>query len=138
MTTLAEFIEDFEFLGDDWQDRFKSLIELGEELPALPAEHYADANLVQGCQSKVWLVADVLPGDPLRLTFQADSDAKLVKGLVALLLLIYAGKTPREILDYDAEGLFQRLQLSKHLVPMRSNGLRSMVNRIRQFATKNA
>jgi cysteine desulfuration protein SufE len=136
-TTLAEFIDDYEFL-DDWEDRFRSLIELGDELPPLADELHAPEYLVQGCQSKVWLVGEVAPGDPPRLVFQADSDAKLVKGLVALLLLVYSNKTPREILDFDAEGLFKRLQLSKHLVPMRSNGLRSMVNRIRQLAAENA
>jgi cysteine desulfuration protein SufE len=136
-TTLAEFIDDYEFL-DDWEDRFRSLIELGDELPPLADELHAPEYLVQGCQSKVWLVGEVSPGDPPRLVFQADSDAKLVKGLVALLLLVYSNKTPRDILDFDAEGLFKRLQLSKHLVPMRSNGLRSMVNRIRQLAAENA
>jgi cysteine desulfuration protein SufE len=136
-TTLAEFIDDYEFL-DDWEDRFRSLIELGDELPPLAEELHAPEYLVQGCQSKVWLAGEVAPGDPPRLVFQADSDAKLVKGLVALLLLVYSNKTPRDILDFDAEGLFKRLQLSKHLVPMRSNGLRSMVNRIRQLAAENA
>lgn len=136
-TTLAEFIDDYEFL-DDWEDRFRSLIELGDELPPLADELHAPENLVQGCQSKVWLVGEVAPGEPPHLVFQADSDAKLVKGLIALLLLVYSNKTPREILDFDAEGLFKRLQLTKHLVPMRSNGLRSMVNRIRQMAAENA
>lgn len=136
-TTLAEFIDDYEFL-DDWEDRFRSVIELGDELPPLPEELHAPEFLVQGCQSKVWLIGEVAPGDPPRLVFQADSDAKLVKGLAALLLLVYSNKTPREILDFDAEALFKRLQLSKHLVPMRSNGLRSMVNRIRQLAAENA
>lgn len=136
-TTLEEFIEDYEFL-DDWEDRFRSVIELGDELPSAPPELHADENLVQGCQSKVWLTGEVAPGDPPHLVFRADSDAKLVKGLAALLLLVYSNKTPREILEYDAEALFKRLQLSKHLVPMRSNGLRSMVNRIQQLAAANA
>src|SRR6478735_9714719 len=113
-STLEEFIEDYEFL-DDWEDRFRSLIELGDELPEPPDELHANENLVQGCQSKVWLTGEVVPGDPPHLVFEADSDAKLVKGLAALLLLVYSNKTPQEILDYDAEALFKRLQLSKHL-----------------------
>ncbi|GAA4428493.1 SufE family protein [Bremerella cremea] len=133
--TAEELIDDFEFL-DTKEERLKLIIELGRELPDLPEPLRREEFKVQGCQSQVWLVPEIVEaeGAPKRIVFQADSDAHIVKGLVGILVMLLSGKTPQEILDFDLRGLFDQLKLEKHLVPARSNGLHSMVRRINEIA----
>lgn len=133
--TPEELTEDFEFI-DDWEDRFQYVVEIGRGLEPLPEQHRRDENLVQGCQSRVWLVADVKPdeqGEP-HIQFMADSDAQIVKGLVAIIVRLLSGKTPQQILDFNIRQLFDDLQLGSHLVQSRSNGLNSMINRVEALA----
>lgn len=134
-TDIAEILETFDFL-DDWEDRYKYLIDLGKELPPLSEAERTDANKVRGCVSQVWLitnVSDSAGGEPV-LTFRGDSDALIVQGLVAIVTSLFGNKTAQEILDTDVEGIFAQLGLQEHLTPQRSNGLRSMVGRIRSDA----
>lgn len=130
-TTLDELIENFEYLGD-WEERFAYLIELGKKLPSLAETEMTDEHRVHGCQASVWL--RMLPQDDGRFDIHADSDAFIVKGLIAVLLLIYSGKTAGEILDIDSTATFARLGLDKHLSPTRRNGLHSMVSRVKALA----
>ncbi len=133
--SIDDIIENFALL-DEWDDRYRYVIELGRTLPPLPDSAHTDANKVQGCASQVWLVTHVTPdgaGGPV-LTFEGDSDAHIVRGLVAILLALYSGKTAREILATDALELFERIRLRDGLTPQRSNGLRSMVERVRAEA----
>jgi len=135
MADIADIIENFSVL-DDWDDRYRYLIELGRELPPLAAAAYSDANKVQGCASQVWLQTAVRPdgaGGPV-LTFAGDSDAHIVRGLIAILFAMYSGKSAKTILATDALALFGRMGLKEHLTPQRSNGFRSMVERIRSDA----
>lgn len=134
--TLENIVSDFELL-DDWEDRYRYIIELGRTLEDLPDEDRVDENKVQGCASQVWLAttseannADRAP----RLTFVGDSDAHIVRGLIAILFAIYSGKTATEILNTDAHTVFRQLGLGEHLTPQRSNGFASMVERIRADA----
>lgn len=135
MATIDEIVENFSLL-DEWDDRYRYLIELGRELAPLPEEARTDANKVQGCASQVWLLTALRPGrdgGPV-LSFVGDSDAHIVRGLIAILLALYSGKPAKTILAMDALRLFDRLGLREHLTPQRSNGLRSMVERIRAEA----
>ncbi|MES0810673.1 SufE family protein [Roseibium sp. SCPC15] len=134
-TTFGEILETFDFL-DDWEDRYKYLIDLGKELPELSDSERTDANKVRGCVSQVWLITSTSAGAngaPI-LTFKGDSDALIVQGLVAIVTALFNGKTAQEILDTDVEGIFAELGLQEHLTPQRSNGLKSMVGRIRNDA----
>jgi cysteine desulfuration protein SufE len=132
--TIDEIINDFSVL-DDWEDRYRYIIELGRKLEPLPEEERTQANKVQGCASQVWLSTRVShEGGALRFDFKGDSDALIVRGLMALLIALYSGKTAKEIESIDAESLFARLELGSHLTSQRSNGLRSMVARIRSDA----
>jgi cysteine desulfuration protein SufE len=132
--TIDEIVDNFTFL-DDWDDRYRYLIELGRTLAPLPEEAHSDANKVRGCASQVWLETSVRrDGDTPVLDFRGDSDAHIVRGLVALVLALYSGKPATEILATDAMDLFRSLGLSEHLTPQRSNGVRSMVERIRHDA----
>ncbi len=131
--TIEEIIDGFEFI-DDWEERIRFLIELGRDLEPLPDEDHSAANKVQGCASQVWLKTEVGGGDDPILTFRGDSDAHLVKGLVAVTIALYSGRTAREILSTDAGQTFDRIHLREHLTPQRSNGLRSMVERIKREA----
>lgn len=134
MTAIDEIVENFALL-DEWDDRYRYLIELGRMLPPLPDKDHTEANKVRGCASQVWLVTDVKRGaDGPLLFFQGDSDAHIVRGLVAVLLALYSGTSARHILDTDALALFEKLGLRENLTPQRSNGLRSMVERIRAEA----
>jgi cysteine desulfuration protein SufE len=135
--TPEELIDEFEFL-DSMEERYGLIIDMGKELPPLPENFREDGNKVQGCQSQVWLVAQTTPEEPVRLQFQADSDSQIVKGLVAILVMLLSNKTPREILDFDLKGLFDRLELGKHLSPSRANGLNSMIRRIAELAVEHA
>jgi cysteine desulfuration protein SufE len=132
-TSFEEILADFELL-DDWEDRYRYVIELGRKLEPLPEEEHNAANKVQGCVSQVWLSTTVEPNGAPRLTFIGDSDAHIVRGLVAILLAIYSGKTADEILSIDARQTLGELHLNEHLTPQRSNGLMAMVKRIRRDA----
>lgn len=131
MAAIDDIIDNFAVL-DDWDDRYRYLIELGRELPPLAAAAHCDANKVRGCASQVWLETQLRPngaGGPV-LSFVGDSDAHIVRGLIAVLLAIYSGKSARDILDTDAVAIFGKLGLREHLTPQRSNGFRAMVDRI--------
>jgi cysteine desulfuration protein SufE len=136
--TFDDIRADFALL-DDWEDRYRYVIELGRALPPFPEALRTDANKVRGCASQVWLATRRIgtPGKPSgadRLEMQGMSDAHIVQGLIALLFAIYDGKTLDEISKTDAEGIFASLGLKEHLTPQRSNGLASMVKRIRSDA----
>jgi len=131
---IDEIVSNFDLL-DEWEERYRYLIELGRLMEPLPDAAYNDVNKVQGCASQVWLQTDLdsAKGEPV-LQLRGDSDAHIVRGLVALLISLYSGKTAAEALSTDALGLFKELGLSEHLTPQRSNGVRSMVERIRRDA----
>jgi cysteine desulfuration protein SufE len=133
--SIDEIIENFSLL-EEWDDRYRYLIELGRTLPPLPDRERSDANKVQGCASQVWLSTRVRPdraGSPI-LEFLGDSDAHIVRGLIAILFAIFSGRPARDIITTDAGVIFERLGLREHLTPQRSNGFRSMVERIRSDA----
>ena len=133
--TTDEIIADFSLLTD-WDDRYRYVIELGRALVPLALDAHNEVNKVQGCASQVWLATSVQPNGAAGpvLTFEGDSDAHIVRGLIAILLIVYSGQPAREILDTDAVALFERLGLREHLTPQRSNGFRSMVERIKADA----
>ena len=126
-----EIIEEFG-LFDDWMDRYQYLIDLGRRLPEFPDELRTEAHRIRGCQSQVWFVPEERDG---RLYFQAISDAAIVSGLIALLLRLYSGREPQDILDTPPE-FVEALELQSHLSPTRSNGLSSMLQAIRGFAAE--
>ncbi len=132
---LDEIIENFEFL-DEWDDRYRYLIELGRTLEPLPQDAHNETNRVRGCASQVWLETHVRRTDDgaSRLHLVGDSDAHIVRGLVALALAIFSDQTAETIIATDAMPIFDRLGLAAHLTPQRSNGLRSMVERIKSDA----
>lgn len=130
--TSDDIIDTLSFF-DTWEDRYKYIIDLGRELPPLDEVQRTDEHIVRGCQSQVWLVSHEREG---RLYFDADSDAFIVKGLLAVVLAAYNGKTPQEIMDFDIEHYFAELNLLKHLSMTRGNGLKAMVKRIQQAAEK--
>lgn len=133
--SVDEIIENFSYL-EDWDDRYRYLIELGRTLEPLDEAAHNDVNKVRGCASQVWLethAAVDASGAPA-LTFKGDSDAHIVRGLVALIIALYSGKTAPGILETDAQELFATLGLSAHLTPQRSNGVRAMVERIKADA----
>lgn len=131
---VSGLIDDFSFL-DDWEDRYRYVIELGKALEPLDDSDRTPANKVDGCVSQVWLRTDrqARDGEPV-LHFTGDSDAHIVRGLIAILLTLFSDRTAREILATDATAVLQRLGLSDHLTPQRSNGLKSMIGRIRAEA----
>ena len=136
MSKIDDIIENFTLL-DEWDDRYRYVIELGRELPPMAESAQTETNKVQGCASQVWLLTHIAPngtGGPV-MTFEGESDAHIVRGLVAILIALYSGKAAREILDTDAIALFDRIGLRENLTPQRSNGLRSMVERIRAEAS---
>ena len=131
MADIDEIIDNFSLL-DEWDDRYRYLIELGRALPPLAAEAHNEANKVRGCASQVWLDTRVRPngaGGPV-LTFVGDSDAHIVRGLIAVLFAMYSGRSAKHILATDAVALFEKMGLREHLTPQRSNGFRAMVERI--------
>ncbi|WP_313591589.1 SufE family protein [Agrobacterium cavarae] len=133
MASLDKIMDDFSFL-DDWEDRYRYVIELGKELPDLADEKKTAENKVQGCASQVWVVSRSDGGPDPILTFEGDSDAHIVRGLVAIVLATYSGKKASEIAALDAIEVFGKIGLVEHLSSQRANGLRSMVNRIREEA----
>ena len=124
-----EIIEEFQDF-DDWMDRYQLLIDMGGEQPALPAEYKTEQNLIDGCQSRVWLQADMVDG---KVRFQAESDALIVKGIVALLVRVFDGQTPQDILSSDLY-FIDRIGLTEHLSPTRSNGLLAMLKQMKVYA----
>lgn len=131
-TTIDDVLENFEFL-DDWEERYGYIIDLGKSLPSFPEEAKIEENYVHGCQSQVWLIhkLDKTSG---KLLLLIDSDAIIVKGLAAVVLAILNSKTPQEIVDLDVEGIFDEMDLIRHISPTRGNGLRSMLDMIKQIA----
>src|SRR3954454_17066145 len=135
MTTIDEIRDNFELL-DEWDDRYRYVIELGRTLEPMPEAEHSAENKVQGCASQVWLSRRMdrnNSGEPL-LNYLGDSDAHIVRGLIAILLTLYSGHTSREILATDALAVFDEFGFREHLTPQRSNGLRAMVERIRSDA----
>lgn len=135
--SLDDIVEALDFL-DDWEERYRYLIELGRGLRELAAHERTDDHRVEGCVSNVWLVAEKDGAQPDRLRFRADSDAHITKGLVALLVTAYDARTPADILAFDSGALFQKLGLDVHLSPTRSNGLHAMDRRIKAIAQAHA
>jgi len=134
--SIDEIIANFELL-DDWDDRYRYLIELGRALPPLPEAARNDVNKVRGCASQVWLATSIKPNGAAGpvLTFAGDSDAHIVRGLIAVLFALFSGKGAKDIFATDAIALFEKLGLREHLTPQRSNGFRSMVDRIHRDAS---
>jgi cysteine desulfuration protein SufE len=134
MTATIETIrDDFSFL-DDWEDRYRYVIELGGGLAPYPEQYRDDAHKVPGCVSQVWLHPTIGDGSDPAIEFVGDSDAHIVRGLVAIMIALYSGRRASEIVAADAEGLLRELGLDEHLTPQRANGLRSMIGRIRKQA----
>lgn len=135
-TTLDDVLDGFELL-DDWEERYAFIIDLGKQLPAFPEEARVEENYVHGCQSQVWLIHhyDDSTG---RLYLLIDSDAMIVRGLAAIILVALNGKTPRDLLATDIDELFEQLDLFRHISPTRGNGLRAMVGKIRDIAATEA
>ncbi|MEP0943122.1 MAG: SufE family protein [Rhizobiaceae bacterium] len=129
---IDEIVDNFSLL-DDWEDRYGYLIELGNALTPVPEEQMVDANKVQGCVSQVWLISEYDDG---KLHFKGASDAHIVRGLVAVALSIFSNKTPAQIAELDEQETFIAIGLAEHLTPQRSNGLKSLVGKIK--ATANA
>ena len=134
MTAIDDLLADFEVM-DDWEDRYRHVIELGRDLPSLPEADHSAENKVKGCASQVWITSSTsgAKDDPV-LSFLGDSDALIVKGLIAIAFMIYSGKTAREVLATDAGEVLGRLGLAGHLTQQRSNGFASMIQRIKSDA----
>lgn len=130
---FAELVENLE-LFDDWSDRYEYIISLGRKLPPLADEFKTDAHKVKGCLSQVWLRSRVVEGTPKRVEFEADSDSSIVKGLFAVLHVLFSGRTADEILAVDLDAAFERIGLARHLSPNRRNGFYSMVEEMRRTA----
>ena len=130
-SSADEILDDLDFF-DDWEERYKYIIDLGKDLAYMPEALKTPERLVRGCQSSVWLDVDVDDG---KLMFAVDSDAIIVRGLLALVLAAFNEKSPQEIVAFDIEGYFQRLDLERHLSPIRGNGLRAIVAKIQAIAS---
>lgn len=128
---INELIDNFEFL-DTWEDKYRYIIELGEKLPPLDEKYHTEDWKVQGCQSQVWLVPT--KDDNGKISFIGDSDAMIVKGLIAIVLMIFNHKSPSEIKAVAVEDIFAKLKLEEHLSPSRRNGLLSMIDKIKNYA----
>jgi cysteine desulfuration protein SufE len=122
----------------DWEERYRLLIDLGRKLPGVAENEKIDANRVEGCTSQVWLIPEVKAGDPPLIEFRADSDSFIVKGLLAIILLTYSGKTPEQIVATDIRGIFERLGLEQNLTPNRRSGFYATVERIKDHARTHA
>jgi cysteine desulfuration protein SufE len=129
---LQDLLDTFEML-DDWEERYRHLIELGRQLPAMPEAEHSETNKVRGCMSQVWLAGGV-EGAPARMNLRGDSDAHIVKGLIALILKLTNGRTPQQVLATDIGAAFEKLGLESHLSMNRRNGFYAMVERIRAMA----
>lgn len=131
-TTLEDIYDAFELL-DDWEDRYAFIIDLGKQLPPFPEPERTEANYVHGCQSQVWLIHHYNE-DSGKLLLLIDSDAIIVRGLAAIILVALNNRTPADLLATDIDELFERLDLFRHISPTRGNGLRSMISKIRNIA----
>lgn len=131
-TEIDDLVDEFDLL-DDWEQRYRYLIDMGKALPDMPEDERSEDNRVKGCVSQVWLVTEPAGNT---LTFRADSDAHIVRGLAALMVRLYSGRTGEEILSVDARDVLAKIGLSEHLSPQRSNGLASMISRIRGEAAE--
>ena len=132
--SIDDLVEDFE-LFEDWEERYRYIVDLGKKLPPMPEEEKTEDNKVRGCMSQVWMTSQVDDStEPSTLSFRADSDAFIVKGLIAILLELYSGRTPQEITELDATEALTRLGLESHLSPNRRNGFVAMVGRIKAEA----
>ncbi|MHA1189231.1 MAG: SufE family protein [Alphaproteobacteria bacterium] len=132
---LADVLDDFAFL-DDWEDRYRYVLDLAKKLPPLAEAERTEANKVRGCASQVWVISEpTAEADPV-LHIRGESDAQIVRGLIALLLVIYSGKRASEIVEIKAEDIFARIGLRDHLTAQRSNGLSSMIARIQRDAAQ--
>ncbi|MBA8901337.1 SufE family protein [Phyllobacterium sp. P30BS-XVII] len=131
--TIDDIIADFDFL-DDWEDRYRYVIDLGRELKPYPDTARDAEHKVNGCVSQVWLKSTLSEGTDPVIEFVGDSDAHIVRGLVAIMMVLYSGKKASEILAVDPEAILKKLGLNENLTPQRSNGLRSMIGRIRSEA----
>lgn len=134
---FEDIVADFEFL-EDWEDRYAHVIELGKALAPMDDALKGPETKVEGCASQVWIAPEVEDGPPLRLRFKGDSDALIVKGLIAVLHALISGRTPQEILDTDVEAELARLDLADHLSSQRSNGLKAMIKRLQGLAAASA
>ena len=132
MVDLDEIKTSFEFF-DDWEDKYRFILDMGKTVPSLPSGKRTDENIVRGCQSQVWLVSNY-DSTTNCLLLEIDSDAHIVRGLIAIIQSAYKNLSPSEILEFDIEGLFEELKLFSHLSATRGNGLRAMVQRIRAEA----
>lgn len=130
ITNIDDIVDDLGFF-DSWEDKYRYIIDLGKQLPEMPDHQRVNESLVKGCQSQVWLYVQL---QQQHLQLQVDSDAHIVRGLLALVVSAYQGLTPEQALALDIQGLFERLQLLRHLSPSRGNGLRAMVERVRLLA----
>lgn len=135
--TLDELIEDFD-LFDDRKERLQYVLELGDQVEGLPDELKVEENRVQGCLSNVWMVAEIHPGTPPIMEFRADSDSHVVRGLIAILVMLCSGKSPEEIYQLDLGDVFQRLKLAEGSLRSRSNGFHQMIKRIQRLAEEHA
>jgi len=131
--TFAQLAENFA-LFDEWDDRYAYLIDLGRKLPAFPQDQQTETNKVRGCMSQVWMVPGHPDGAPEKFAFAADSDALIVKGLIAVLGILFSGQTPEAIAKIDVDQSFRTLGLDQHISPSRRNGLVSMVEKIKSYA----
>ena len=130
---IDEIIENFELL-DDWEDRYKYLIELGDQLKPFPAEKQDAAHKVQGCVSQVWIDSEATEGNDPVIHYRGTSDAHIVRGLIAVTLSLFSGRKASEIVETDQQAIFDQLGLAEHITPQRSNGLRAMVQRVKDIA----
>jgi cysteine desulfuration protein SufE len=135
--TIDDLVDDFE-LFEDWEERYRYIVDLGKNLAPMDEADKTEANKVRGCMSQVWMTCRNDNGSPPVLTFTADSDAFIVKGLIAILMELYSGRTPPEILELDATEALSKLGLASHLSPNRRNGFVSMVDRIKAEARARA
>ena len=132
-STIDTIREDFAFL-DSWEDKYRYVIELGEGLPPYPEDSRDAAHKVQGCVSQVWLLTERGRGEDPEIRFSGDSDAHIVRGLVAIVIALFSGRRASDIVALDAEGAMRSLGLDEHLTPQRANGLRAMIRRMKQEA----
>jgi cysteine desulfuration protein SufE len=134
VSAIDDIVADFEVI-EDWEERYRYVIELGKGLPDLPEADHTEDNKVRGCASQVWLTTRIEPTpEGPRLVFAGDSDAHIVKGLVAIMIAIFSGHTAREILTIDPEPIFTTISLRDHITPQRANGINAMIERMRNEA----
>jgi cysteine desulfuration protein SufE len=131
--SIEDLTEAFELLSD-WDDRYSYISDLGEKLPPLPEADRVDANLVHGCMTRVWITGRPTDGEPFTMSYRADAEGPIIKGLVAVLLTLFADKTPAQVLGADADALIDGLGLEEHLSPNRHVGMYAMVDKIRAIA----